>query len=203
MKWNLSSMYVSTEAWDADVLKFKALLPALGAYRGKLGESGESLLEAFRKFEEVEQLLANLYVYAGLKAREDTRISENGARSSQAGVFYSEFGEHTAYFSPELLAIPERKLFAMVANTPELTIYKHSIEEQIRFRDFTLSEVEEKILAQSTDVMGKFSDVYSALNNADMTFGEIKNEQGELVELTKARYGNFLYSPNRQVRKDA
>ncbi len=36
-----------------------------------------------------------------------------------------------------------------------------------------------------------------------MKFGEMTDEEGNTVELTKARYGSFIYSTNRQVREDA
>ena len=41
------------------------------------------------------------------------------------------------------------------------------------------------------------------LNNADLKFPKVKNENGEEVELTQGRYIQFLESKDREVRKDA
>ena len=41
------------------------------------------------------------------------------------------------------------------------------------------------------------------INDADMTYGSIKDENGEEVQLTKERYYKFLESPDRRLRRDA
>ena len=83
-KWDLTDMYTDSTAWEADRERFLDALPTLSAYRGKLGESGANLLQAIESIQAVENIIANLYVYAGLKSYEDTRISDNAARFSEA-----------------------------------------------------------------------------------------------------------------------
>ena len=80
-KWDLSSMYASSEAWDADREKFESMLPEIGEFKGHLADGGETLLSAIKEIEKVNQIVGNLYVYAGLKSFEDLRISENSAIS--------------------------------------------------------------------------------------------------------------------------
>lgn len=202
-KWDLSSMYASNAAWDADREKFESMLPEIGEFKGHLGDGGETLLSAIKKIEEISQIVGNLFVYAGLSSFEDLRVGENSARFSEAQALFARLGEETAFFSPELLAIPEEKLAQMIDDTWGLHMYRHSIDETLRLRKFTLSESEEKILAAASDPLGKYGNTFTALNNADMKFGEMTDEEGNTVELTKARYGSFIYSTNRQVREDA
>jgi oligoendopeptidase F len=45
--------------------------------------------------------------------------------------------------------------------------------------------------------------IFRQLNDADLKWGAIKNEQGELVELSTATFSAFLHSPKRSVRKQA
>ena len=142
-KWDLTDMYADAEAWERDKERFETLLPTLSEYKGRLAESGATLLEALQHSESVGQLLGNLYVYAGLKSFEDTRDSDNAARFSQAKTLYSRYQEAMAYFSPELLAIPQTTLDAMVANTDGLAVYEHYLDEESGIRDNTLSEAEE------------------------------------------------------------
>ena len=202
-KWDLSAMYDSSEAWEADVKKLQGKTPEMLAYKGRLAESGNTLLAAIKKQEELSQILGNIYVYAGLKSFEDLRNSENGAMFSRARTLNSELSEATAFFSPELLAIPVDKLKSMVDKTAGLHIYRHYLDEESRLRAYTLSEPQEKLLAMASDPMAGFAQVFSKLNNADMSFGEIEDEHGNTVELTKARYSTFLESKDRRVRKDA
>ena len=77
-KWDLTDMYSDASAWQADKARFMAMLPGIARFKGTLGESGSQLLEAIEEIQRVEAIIANLYVYAGLKSYEDTRISENG-----------------------------------------------------------------------------------------------------------------------------
>jgi oligoendopeptidase F len=202
-KWDLSSMYSSTEAWEADIKKLQAMTPEVVKFKGHLGDSGKSLLAAIKKQEELSYILGNVYVYAGLKSYEDLRNSDNSAMFSRARTLNAELSEATAFFSPELLAIPQDKLKAMVDKTEGLHIYRHYLDEESRLRNYTLSESEEQILAMASDPLAKFKEVFSALDNADLSFGEMKDEKGQTVELTKARYGAFLYSTDRRVREDA
>ena len=202
-KWDLSSMYATREAWDADREKFEAMLPEILEFKGHLADGGETLLSAIMKIEEISQIVGNLYVYAGLSSFEDLRVGENSARFSEAQALYAKLGEETAFFNPEMLSIPEDKLNRMIDQTSGLHVHRHSIDETLRLRKYTLSEPEEKILAGASDSLGKFGSTFTALNNADMMFGEMTDEEGNTVELTKARYGSFVYSTNRQVREDA
>jgi oligoendopeptidase F len=202
-KWDLTDMYVSTDRWEADIVKYNALLPEIESYRGRLGSDGKTLLAAIQKMEEIEMLISDIFVYAGLKSYEDMRVGENSANFSRARTLSTKYNEATSYMRPERLAIPPRKLAKMISSTKGLVIYRHFIDEQLRLRDYTLSEAEERILASASDALGKFSSVYSAFNNADIKYGEIVDEQGNIVELTKARYAAFMSSTDRRVREDA
>jgi len=202
-KWDLADMYVSTDSWEADILKYKTLLPEIESYRGHLGDNGKTLLAAIQKMEEIEMLISDIFVYAGLKSYEDMRVGENGANFSRARTLSTKYNEATSYMRPELLAIPPLKLEKMISSTKGLGIYRHFIDEQLRMRDYTLGEAEERILASASDALGKFSSVYGAFNNADIKYGEIVDEQGNTVELTKARYAAFMSSTDRRVREDA
>ncbi len=202
-KWDLSDMYADADAWQADRTRFLAMLPEIGRFKGSLGQSGTQLLEAIESIQTVETIIANLYVYAGLKSYEDTRISENAARLSEAQGLYSRYQQALSYFSPELLAIPEDTLSQFIKTTPGLQIYAHYLEETARMRPYTLSEREEKLLAMASDPLDKFDSVFTAIDSSDLRFGSIRDEQGNEVELTASRYGAFLHSTNRQVREDA
>ena len=202
-KWDLADMYVSTDSWEADILKYNALLPEIESYQGHLGDNGKTLLAAIQKMEEIEMLISDIFVYAGLKSYEDMRVGENSANFSRARTLSTKYNEATSYMRPELLAIPPQKLEKMISATKGLGIYRHFIDEQLRMRNYTLSEAEEKILASASDALGKFSSVYGAFNNADIRYGEIVDAEGNTVELTKARYAAFMSSTDRRVREDA
>ena len=202
-KWDLTDMYADAAAWEADRERFLEELPTVSTHRGKLGESGASLLQAIESIQTVETIIANLYVYAGLKSYEDTRISENAARFSEAQGLYSQYQQALSYFTPELLAIPDETLTQFIERTPGLEVYAHYLDETARMRPYTLSEAEERLLAMASDPLDKFDSVFTAIDSSDLSFGTMIDESGDEVELTNSRYGAFLHSTDRRVREAA
>ena len=202
-KWDLSDMYGDTQAWEVDREKFIATLPTLERFRGQLSTDGPTLLAAIEAMQSVETIIANLYVYAGLRSYEDTRASENAARFSEAQSLYARYQETLSFFTPELLAIPEHTLSQFLASTPGLAVYSHYLEEIARMRPYTLSEAEEKLLAMASDPLDKFDSVFTAIDSSDLQFGTVIDSDGNEVELTNSRYGAFLHSTDRRVREDA
>ena len=202
-KWDLSDMYRDTQAWEVDREKFIAALPTLERFRGQLSTDGPTLLAAIEAMQSVETIIANLYVYAGLRSYEDTRVSENAARFSEAQSLYARYQETLSFFTPELLAIPEHTLSQLLASTPGLAVYTHYLEEIARMRPYTLSEAEEKLLAMASDPLDKFDSVFTAIDSSDLQFGTVIDSDGNEVELTNSRYGAFLHSTDRRVREDA
>ena len=202
-KWDLSDMYRDTQAWEVDREKFIDALPTLERFRGQLSTDGPTLLAAIEAMQSVETIIANLYVYAGLRSYEDTRVSENAARFSEAQSLYARYLETLSFFTPELLAIPEHTLSQLLASTPGLAVYSHYLEEIARMRPYTLSEAEEKLLAMASDPLDKFDSVFTAIDSSDLQFGTVIDSDGNEVELTNSRYGAFLHSTDRRVREDA
>ena len=202
-KWDLSDMYRDPQAWEVDREKFIDALPTLERFRGQLSTDGPTLLAAIEAMQSVETIIANLYVYAGLRSYEDTRVSENAARFSEAQSLYARYQETQSFFTPELLAIPEHTLSQLLASTPGLAVYTHYLEEIARMRPYTLSEAEEKLLAMASDPLDKFDSVFTAIDSSDLQFGTVVDSDGNEVELTNSRYGAFLHSTDRRVREDA
>ena len=202
-KWDLSDMYRDTQDWEVDREKFINALPALEQFRGQLSTDGPTLLAAIEAMQSVETIIANLYVYAGLRSYEDTRVSENAARFSEAQSLYARYQETLSFFTPELLAIPEHTLSELLASTPGLAVYSHYLEEIARMRPYTLSEAEEKLLAMASDPLDKFDSIFTAIDSSDLQFGTVVDSDGNEVELTNSRYGAFLHSTDRRVREDA
>ena len=78
-----------------------------------------------------------------------------------------------------------------------------SLERLFKYKKYTLSEKEERILSMTSEVMRAPEDAYSNINNVDVKFDKIKDENNHMVELNQSNYGTFLESTNRRVRKNA
>lgn len=58
-------------------------------------------------------------------------------------------------------------------------------------------------MSRTGNILSIPDNVFSNLNDADLVFGEIKDENGKNVELTKANYYIYSLSKDRRVRKEA
>jgi oligoendopeptidase F len=202
MTWDIEAMYAKPEDWEKDFAAISPLVDKFMDFKGRLAESAAVLKAAIETNDAMERLTEKVYVYAHLRADEDTANSTNRSREDRARILFAEISGKTAWFDPEIMAIPPEKMAELLA-APELAFYKRSLEELLRFRPHTLSEKEERILGLSSDVMGNASKTFNVLNNADLRFPKVSDEHGKKVELTHGNYIKFLESPKREVRKKA
>lgn len=201
--WRLEDIFPTDEAWEQEFHQVKAMIPKLGEYKGRLGESPEVLYEALQYQDEVSMRLGKLYTYAHMRYDQDTTNSFYQGLDARAKSLYSEASSAMAFIVPEILAIDEATLRAFLEQYEPLRLYAHALDEITRQRPHVLSAAEEALLAQAAEVMQSASNTFSALNNADLTFPAIIDENGEEVEVTHGRFIRFLESADRRVRRDA
>ncbi|WP_270812467.1 oligoendopeptidase F [Exiguobacterium sp. CinTr1] len=201
--WNLETIYSNDEAWESDFQALKEKVPELIGFKGRLGESAETLYEALQLRDDLSRQLHKLYTYAHMRYDEDTANSHYQALNDRAGSLASQVSAQLAFMTPELLSIDENQIEAFMEQNESLRVYRHAFDELALERPHVLTEAEEAILAQAGDVLGQSSSTFGMLNNADLKFPKVKNEKGEEVELTHGRYITFLESADRSVREGA
>ncbi len=202
-KWKLEDIYPNDAEWEKDVAKIKELIGQIQARQGNLAQSGKHLLEALTLQDELTKTLDQVYVYARMRRDEDNTNATYQALTDRATGLSTQVYSAIAYIQPEILAIPDDQLKALQESEPGLEHYRFLLEEITRQKPHTLSAAEEAILAQASEVANAPSTIFGMLNNADIKFPMIVNEQGEEVELTKGRYLQFMESKDRRVRKEA
>ncbi len=201
-KWNLADIYPTVEAWQADVDMLNTEVEKLAEFKGKLGESSESLLKAMQTGNDLVKTLWQAWVYAGNLRNENLNISENQALMQQMRALGTKFGEVTAFMEPEILEIPKEKIDQFFNEQPELkNDFDMYIDNIQRLRDHTLTEAEEKILASFGLIAGNQNEVYGIFNNAEKPFPKVTLSTGEEVELTPSAYTRYRTAENREDRE--
>ncbi|EFV79084.1 MULTISPECIES: oligoendopeptidase F [Cytobacillus] len=201
--WRLEDIFPSDEDWDKEYNEVQKLIPNAGKYQGRLGESAETLYEALQFQDHILSRLGKLYTYAHMRYDQDTTNSFYQSMDDKIKNLYSEAASVLAYIVPELLAEDEAKIAGFLEEKTELQLYKHSLEEINLQRPHVLSAEQESLLAQASEVLGASSNTFGMLNNADLEFPSIKDENGEDVEITHGRFIRFLESDEQRVRHDA
>ena len=200
--WNFSDIFADDAAWEAAYKKAAEEVEKIPALAGTLGKSVDSLKNAMDLITGVSQQVEVLYVYSMLRLNVDNGDPTYQAMNGRATNLYVRLSTVTAFVGPEILSIDEKKLAEMMAD-PTLKTYRHALEDTDRMRKYTLDRHSEEMLAMLSDAAGGTSDAFKMLESVDMTFPEIKDENGETVTLTYGNFGVFRESGDARVRKDS
>lgn len=201
--WDLRSMFESDEKWEEKFKELEGRLSEVDSYRGTLTKSADHLLKGLRFNEEVWQELGILYVYAHLNFDVDTTNAKYQAMQARVESLLSKFAAAMSFYDSELLAADEALMKSYLQGNEDLQLYVHYYDRLSKQRPHILSEKEEKLLASAGEIFGTASKTFGMINNADIQFPEVENEEGEKVQLSHGIYSLLMESKDREVRKNA
>lgn len=202
-KWRLENIYADEQLWEKDLQEISKLAERVDKLQGTLGESAPNLLKCLQLSDELGRVSEKAYVYARMRRDENNANHHYQALFDRVQSLTIKVGSITSFIVPEILTIPEEKLMAFLDENRDLALYRHSIDEILRQKEHILSPAEEKLMAMSADLSLASGSIFTMLNNADIKFPVIKDENGQEVEITKGRYGSLMESADRRVREDA
>ncbi|MGD0653238.1 MAG: oligoendopeptidase F [Thermoguttaceae bacterium] len=200
--WDLGSLFSGDRAWEKAFLAWEKRIADYSQFQGKLAESPGTLAECLQFGEEFDRASERLGNYAFLKTAEDTAESKYQRMQGRYMHAAGRAAEAASYIRPEILAIPTARMKHFLAD-PCLNQYRLLLERLLRFRPHTLGKKEEHLLALQTEMSQAASQIFRQLTDADLKFGPIRNDKGQLIELSHATFSTLLHSPRRNVRKAA
>lgn len=201
--WAVEDLYAGDDEWKQDLEKIKGYIPKLESYHGTLGENADNLLGFLQLQDEISVLLDRFANYALRKADEDTRnTTYQGYKDQTMGTFVS-ISSALSFAEPEILGIPDDVLDGFFQGQPKLDEYRRCLNDIRRKKEHILSDAEEKILAAAGDLAQAPDDIFSLLNDADMTFDSVTDIEGNRLPVTHASFIPLLQNYDRNVRKDA
>ncbi|GHT23564.1 peptidase [Planctomycetales bacterium] len=199
--WDLTSLFKSDDEWSETLAAVKKRLEEYKAFEGKLN-TPEDVLKYLQLNDSIGKDSERIIIYSYLRYSEDVSSPKAQEMQGLTTAFSARLGEATSFVQPELLALDE-SAWGLIIGSPLLAGYKLKLQRFAKERPHTLSKPEEMILAQMSEISGAASKTFNLLNNADLTFGTVKNEKGQSVELTTGSFTELLFSPDRNVRKTA
>ena len=201
--WALTDLYGSDAEWHEDFQWNQDYLKYVKGYQGRLGESAQLLYNWLQLGDEMRLIFEHLAVYAFRRADEDTRAAEPQEMCAQLTNFMTQLNTATAFETNEILAIPDEKLEQFYKDVPALEGYRRHLEEVRRRRAHILSPAEERLLAMAGELSDNPDNIFSMLNDADLTFPDAIDAQGEAHHVTHGSYIPMMYGSDRTLRKSA
>lgn len=202
-KWDLESVYATDEVWETDFAAVKELAENIKGYFGRLGESARTLLDCLKLRDEIMVLGSQVIVFANLRRDEDTSNAKHQGMADRAGSLGVVLQTAVSFIEPELLSLEDGVVRGFLTEEPGLDEYRHYLNNVLRRKPHTLTPREEQLLAMVGELDDAPYNIFSMLNNADMRFPEISDENGEKVELSHGRYIKYMQSADRKVRREA
>ena len=201
-QWDLSGLYSSSEEWDKDLKALEADLPRYASFQGTLAQSFSKLKACIEFDMNFSRRLEKLYTFAHLKNDEDKTNNIHQGNFEKAMRLLNEAGSASSFMRPEIMGIPQEKISGFLEEK-EMEFYRFHLEQILRYREHTLTDKEEKLLAASGEMGRAARDAFDMLDNADLQLGEIEDENGEPLTLTHGNFQSLMQSYDRRLRKDA
>ena len=201
--WATEDIYPTDDAWVEDFKKLRDIPSKLMSYKGRLGESGQTLLEFLKLSDDISVLVDNLGNFARRKSDEDTAVSRYQGMVGQLMNVYVLINSAGSFETPEITAIPDDRMNELYSEAPGLSLYKLKLDRIRKKREHILSENEERILALAGDAMGSPENIYSMFSDADMRFPDAYDKDGKAHQVTHGSYVPLMHQSDRVLRKSA
>ena len=201
--WDLSTIFETDQKWEEELALLTEDTKQAASLEGHLLDSAESLLDITERYLELSRRLEKLYVYAHMKNDQDTRVAKYQEYYAKAMALYSHLDQVFSFYEPEFMAITEEQYQNFLAEEPKLQPYKHFFDKLLQNKDHVLSQREEELLAGAGEIFGAASETFAILDNADIVFPFVKDEDGNEVQLSHGVYMRLVESKNREVRRGA
>ncbi|MEZ7599551.1 oligoendopeptidase F [Streptococcus sp. 27098_8_69] len=201
--WDLSTIFETDQKWEEELALLTEDTKQAASLEGHLLDSAESLLDITERYLDLSRRLEKLYVYAHMKNDQDTRVAKYQEYYAKAMTLYSQLDQVFSFYEPEFMAITEEQYQNFLAEEPKLQPYKHFFDKLLQNKDHVLSQREEELLAGAGEIFGAASETFAILDNADIVFPFVKDEDGNEVQLSHGVYMRLVESKNREVRRGA
>jgi oligoendopeptidase F len=201
-KWDLTHLFADVSKWQEDFAWLQREYPKLEQWKGRVGESAQTLVGLLEFEKALEQTMERVYHYTSLQAAEDSTNNEYLARMSQVQNLLTRISEAAAFVVPEILAIDGERLGKFLAD-PVLKNWRIKLHKIRRMRPHVLSVPEERLLALSNVALSGYDDTFSQLTDVDMKFGVVLDETGREQPLSQSSFSSFLVKRDPELRKRA
>ena len=199
--WNLKDIYESDEQWMLEKEKFKSNFHKISEFKGKLSSSSLDLLNCLELKSELTQELIKLYSYANLKSDEDTRNTKYRAMQQEINQIATEFGSIISFIDPEILKIKNSVIEDWLEKETGLSLFKFYLNNLKRVKKHTLSDKEEKILAEASLIADAPHNIFKVFSNADFQYPQAQLSSGKVVKIDLPGYNKYRTLKNRDDRK--
>lgn len=201
-KWNLEDIYSDISKWENDLQLVENMAEKLKQFDGAITD-GKSLYQYLKQREELSYTFNHVYAYSMLRVDEDTRDAGSQSLLDRAKGLSVKVSASTSFFMPFLLGLDKETLSSYIAEEEGLKYFEEDLYESFRYKTHVLSKDQEEVLSQLGEALSAPSTTFGMINNADIKFGDVTDNNGEKVQLTRGMYSKLIEDEDRDKRREA
>lgn len=202
-KWDLRNIYKDENEFQKDFSAVNEMITTFGNYKETMLSDSKEFAKALMNYKSIERILTKLYEYASLSSDLDLANNHFLALKEKVINLFNIFSSESFFFEPNIIRLPEKKLKELLQQNDDLKPFKRTISCIRRYKKHTLSDECEKVLADISSFTGTHSSIRSVFANAELIFGNVKDEDGKKVSLNDTKYIPLMMSNKREVRRGA
>ena len=201
--WDLDVIYSDMNSFDKDYDKAKKLIKKLGSFDKKMIVNSSNFYNTIKLYFDIDRVVTKLSIYTSLSFDLDTSDNSKQELSEKVSNLRSDFSKCSYFIVPSILKLDNKTLKLFYKEEKLLKEYKCYIDEVYRYKKHTLGDNEEKIMSSMSKIIGTCYDTYELFKDCDMSFGNVIDSDGKVIELTNSNYSLFIESKDRKVRESA
>ena len=201
--WDLDVIYSDMDSFDKDYDKSKGLIKELSGYENTMISNSNNFYNTIKLYFDIDRIVTKLSVYTSLAFDLDTSDNDRQELTEKVSNLRSDFSKGSYFIVPSILKLDNDTLELFYSEEKLLNDYKYYIDEVYRFKKHTLGDNEEKLMSSMGKIIGNSYDTYELFKDCDMSFDDVIDSDGNLVNLTNSNYSLFIESKDRNVRESA
>ncbi len=201
-KWDLTRLIRNDEEWERLYRDLESKIGGYDKIKGHIGESLDTFHGALEFDMNISREIEKIYTYAHLRSDEDKTNQFTLAMYQRSVNLYTRISELSSFMTPEIQEIDDAVIGSYIKDE-SMKDFRFFLEKILRFKPHTLSKEIEQIIAMMGEIAHAPGQIFSQLDNADLTFGTLRDSEGNEVELSHGNFSTFLQDPDRDVRRKA
>ncbi len=201
-KWRMEDVYETEDLWEKDIENVKDNLPKLTEMKGIICSNSDNFKKTIDMYFDIQLIVEKVYFYANQKYYEDLGNSKYQTFSGKADNLLNVFMETVSFIEPEILQTSEETVMSFIKEQ-NMSDYVQYFKDLYRQNKHVLSEREEEILAATRSFSSGASDIFSVLNNVELTFEDAIDSNGKAHTVTHGSFIASMQSEDRILRENA
>ena len=201
-KWSLEDIYSDLTKWENDLQLVEKMADKLKQFDGAI-QDGKRLYQYLKQREELSYIFNHVYAYAMLTVDKDTREASSQSLLDRAKGLSVKVSSSTSFFMPYLLSLDKETLSSYIAEEKGLKYFEEDLYESFRYKTHVLTKDQEEVISQLGEALSAPSTTFGMINNADIKFGDVTNEDGKMIPLRRGMYSKLIEEEDRDRRREA